>query len=163
WFNHAMGQCAAGAARRVAGQQRASAGRCGVMMAAQRLPPLVDALPSLQGRVQTDVPLAPFTWFRVGGPAEALVRPADPADLVRFLGSLPHTVPVIAIGAASNLIVRDGGVPGVIIRLGRGFGRITVEQTGIVAGAAALDVAVAEHAAATGLSGLEFLSGIPGS
>ena len=120
-------------------------------------------MPPLRGRMQADVVLAPQTWFRVGGPAETLVRPADSADLSDFLGALPHGVPVIAIGAASNLIVRDGGVPGVVVRLGRGFADIAVENDGIVAGAAALDVTVAEHAAAAGLAGLEFLSGIPGT
>jgi UDP-N-acetylmuramate dehydrogenase len=107
--------------------------------------------------------LAPFTWFRVGGPAELLVRPADEADLAGFLRALPPDMPVHVIGACSNLIIRDGGLPGVVIRLARGFGTIEVEADGVVAGAAALDVTVAEHAAAAGLAGLEFLCGIPGS
>jgi UDP-N-acetylmuramate dehydrogenase len=119
--------------------------------------------PSLRGRMQTDAPLAPFTWFRAGGAAEMLVRPADADDLGGFLRDLPVEMPVFVIGAASNLIVRDGGLPGVTIRLARGFGAIEPEADGIVAGAAALDVTVAEHAAAAGLTGLEFLSGIPGS
>jgi UDP-N-acetylmuramate dehydrogenase len=122
-----------------------------------------DLLPPLRGRVQRDAVLAPFTWFRVGGAAEYLVRPADPEDLTGFLASLPLDVPVLAIGAASNLIVRDGGVRGVVIRLGRGFAEVTIEPDGLVAGAAALDATVAEHAAAAGLEGLEFLSGIPGT
>lgn len=120
-------------------------------------------LPPLRGRVQRDAPLGPATWFRVGGTAEALVRPADVEDLCAFLAALPHGVPVTVIGAASNLIVRDGGIPGVTIRLARGFGDIVVERDGVVAGAAALDVTLAEHAAAAGLAGLEFLSGIPGA
>jgi UDP-N-acetylmuramate dehydrogenase len=132
-------------------------------MAAMRAPGFHDTLPALRGRVQANAPLAPFTWFRVGGPAEALVRPADEADLAQFLHALSPEIPVHAIGACSNLIVRDGGLPGVVIRLARGFGTILVEADGIVAGAAALDVTVAEHAAAAGLTGLEFLSGIPGS
>jgi UDP-N-acetylmuramate dehydrogenase len=131
------------------------------MMVADSPAPL--ALPPLRGRVQFGAPLAPSTWFRVGGPAEALVRPADAEDLCAFMAALPPEVPVVAIGAASNLIVRDGGVPGVVVRLARGFGAIQTEADGVVAGAAALDVTVAEHAAAAGLAGLEFLSGIPGS
>jgi UDP-N-acetylmuramate dehydrogenase len=117
----------------------------------------------LRGRLQADAPLAPFTWFRAGGPAEALVRPADVEDLSAFLAALSLDVPVRVIGACSNLIVRDGGLPGVTIRLARGFSAIVAEADGIVAGAAALDVTVAEHAAVAGLTGLEFLSGIPGS
>ena len=124
---------------------------------------LVDSLPPTGGRVQADAPLAPHTWFRVGGPAEALVRPSSAQDLARFLGALPHAVPVLVLGAASNVIVRDGGVPGVVLRLGRGFGDVRIEPDGIVAGAACLDATVAEHAAAAGLTGLEFLSGIPGT
>jgi len=123
----------------------------------------VASLPPLRGRVQADAVLAPFTWFRVGGPAEALVRPADAEDLAQFLRALPHTVPVRTIGAASNLIVRDGGLPGVVLRLGRGFGEISVDDGGIVAGAAALDATVAETAASAGIAGLEFLCGIPGT
>jgi UDP-N-acetylmuramate dehydrogenase len=121
------------------------------------------ALPPLRGRVQAGAPLGPTTWFRVGGPAEALVRPADVADLQQFLAALAPEIPVVAIGAASNLIIRDGGIPGVTIKLARGFNAIEVETDGVVAGAAALDVTVAEHAAATGLGGLEFLCGIPGT
>jgi UDP-N-acetylmuramate dehydrogenase len=133
------------------------------MRAAVRSAGLVDRLPPLRGRVQANAPLAPFTWFRVGGPAEALVRPADEVDLAQFLCRLPLDIPVHVIGACSNLIIRDGGLPGVVIRLARGFGAISVDPEGVVAGAAALDVSVAEAAAAAGLSGVEFLSGIPGS
>lgn len=133
------------------------------MMAAAHSPSFIETLPPLRGRLQADAPLAPFTWFRAGGHAEALVRPADVEDLSAFLAALPLDVPVRVIGACSNLIVRDGGLPGVTIRLARGFSTIVSEADGIVAGAAALDVTVAEHAAAAGLTGLEFLSGIPGS
>jgi UDP-N-acetylmuramate dehydrogenase len=133
------------------------------MMAAIASPTFLDTLPPLRGRMQANAPLAPSTWFRVGGPAEALIRPIDSADLAQFLHALPPDVPVHTIGACSNLIVRDGGLPGVVIRLGRGFGAIVVEPDGIITGAAALDVTVAEHAVAAGLTGLEFLSGIPGS
>jgi UDP-N-acetylmuramate dehydrogenase len=123
----------------------------------------VDTLPPFRGRVQANALLAPFTWFRVGGPAEALLRPADADDLAQFLRALPPDVPVHVLGACSNLIVRDGGLPGVVIRLARGFGGVDVEADGVIVGAAALDIMVAEHAAAAGLTGLEFLSGIPGS
>jgi UDP-N-acetylmuramate dehydrogenase len=133
------------------------------MMAAPRIRHLTETLPPIRGRMQADAPLAPFTWFRVGGPAEALVRPADAEDLAQFLRALPHTVPVRALGACSNLIIRDGGLPGVTIRLARGFSTVKVEADGVIAGAAALDATVAEHAAAAGLAGLEFLSGVPGS
>jgi UDP-N-acetylmuramate dehydrogenase len=98
------------------------------------------------------------------GPAEWLVRPLDAAELVALLERLPEDVPLTVLGAASNLIIRDGGLPGVVVRLpARGFGAIEVEADGVVAGAAALDATVAEHAAAAGLGGLEFLCGIPGS
>jgi UDP-N-acetylmuramate dehydrogenase len=121
-------------------------------------------LPPIRGRVQQAAPLAPFTWFRVGGAAEWLVRPADVDDLLLLLRDLPDQMPLAVIGAASNLIIRDGGVRGVVLRLaGKGFGDIVVEPDGIIAGAAALDAVVAEHAAAAGLAGLEFLSGIPGA
>ena len=133
------------------------------MMAARVSPGLLDTLPPLRGRAQADAPLAPFTWFRAGGAAEVLVRPADAADLSQFLATLPRDLPMHVLGACSNLIVRDGGLPGVTIRLARGFGVIDVEADGVVAGAAALDVTVAEHAAAAGLTGIEFLSGIPGT
>jgi UDP-N-acetylmuramate dehydrogenase len=133
------------------------------MMAASRIPDFLATLPPTRGRVAADAPLAPFTWFRAGGPAEALLRPADTADLAAFLAALPHTVPVHVLGACSNLIIRDGGLLGVTIRLARGFNEIVVESDGVIAGAAALDATVAEHAAAAGLAGLEFLSGVPGS
>ena len=120
-------------------------------------------LPPLRGRVQRDAPLAPTTWFRAGGPAEVLVRPADAEDLAAFLRALPPKTPVRTLGACSNVIVRDGGLPGVTLRLARGFTAIEPDGRGIVAGAGALDVTVAEHAAAAGLAGLEFLCGIPGS
>lgn len=122
-----------------------------------------SALPPIRGRVQANASLAPFTWFRAGGHAEFLVRPADAADLAALLRALPATTPVQVIGAASNLIIRDGGLPGVTIRLARGFSTIVTEPDGVIAGAAALDLTVAETAAAAGLTGLEFLSGIPGT
>jgi len=121
-------------------------------------------LPPLRGRIQPAATLAPITWFRVGGPAEWLVRPADLDDLLLLLRDLPDAVPLTVIGAASNLIIRDGGVRGVVLRLaGRAFGAIERDGDGIIAGAAALDATVAGHAAAAGLAGLEFLCGIPGT
>jgi UDP-N-acetylmuramate dehydrogenase len=126
--------------------------------------PLTDPpLPPLRGRVQRNVPLGPLTWFRVGGPAEWLVRPADLEDLLLLLRDAPPALSITVIGAASNLIVRDGGVRGIVLRLGGGFAQIARDGDGLIAGAGALDATVAEHAAAVGLSGLEFLSGIPGT
>ncbi len=133
------------------------------MMAARRTAHLIDSLPPTSGRLQADAPLAPATWFRVGGAAEALLRPSGAEDLADFLRAMPMDVPVTVIGAASNLIVRDGGLSGVVVRLARGFSSIVAEADGIVAGGAALDATVAEHAAEAGLAGLEYLSGIPGS
>ena len=133
------------------------------MMAAASTPSLASQLPQLRGRIQFDAPLAPSMWFRAGGHAEALVRPADAEDLAQFLRNLPHHVPVHTIGACSNIIIRDGGLPGVTIRLARGFSAITPNADGVTAGAAALDVTIAETAATAGLAGLEFLCGIPGS
>ena len=133
------------------------------MMAAPISRGLIDTLPPLQGRAQANAPLAPFTWFRAGGAAEVLIRPADQADLAQFLAALPRDLPMHVLGACSNLIIRDGGLPGITVRLARGFNAVTVEADGVVTGAAALDVTVAEHAAAAGLTGIEFLSGIPGT
>lgn len=121
------------------------------------------SFPALRGRLKSQELLAPLTWFRVGGPAEFLVRPADVEDLCGLLRELPLEMPVTVIGAASNLIIRDGGVHGVVIKLARGFGDVQIEPDGLVVGAAALDITVAEYAAAAGLTGLEFLSGIPGT
>lgn len=122
------------------------------------------AIPAIRGRVEAGAALAPFTWFRVGGPAEWLARPADAEDLLALLAALNAATPLTLLGAASNIIIRDGGIQGVVLRLpARGFGLVQVEADGVIAGAAALDATVAEHAAAAGLAGLEFLSGIPGS
>jgi len=133
------------------------------MMTANKTSHLMDALPPVAGRIQANAALAANTWFRVGGAAEILFRPADTADLTQFLAAMPMQVPVMIIGAASNLIIRDGGLAGVVIRLARGFGTIEIESDGVIAGGAALDAVVAEHAAEAGLAGLEFLSGIPGT
>jgi UDP-N-acetylmuramate dehydrogenase len=121
------------------------------------------ALPPLRGRVMSDAILAPFTWFRVGGPAELLFRPADEDDLAAFLQALPAEVPLTVIGAGSNLLIRDGGIPGAVVRLGPAFATIAKEGTRIEAGAGALDLTVSREAESCGLGGLEFLSGIPGT
>lgn len=135
------------------------------MMAAEPLsgPHLIDRLPRVRGRLTADAPLGPMTWFRVGGAADVLFRPADADDLAVFLAGCPADVPVTVIGVASNLLVRDGGVPGVVIRLGGPFAEIAVEGDRLVAGAGALDYNVALTAQHEGLAGLEFLSGIPGT
>lgn len=123
-----------------------------------------DALPEVRGRMLRDEPLAPFTWFRVGGAADVLFLPADAEDLAALLKALPTEVPVTVLGVGSNVIVRDGGVEGVVVRLaGRAFGQIAVEGLRVTAGAAALDAAVARAAAKAGVAGLEFYAGIPGS
>ncbi|MGL5447388.1 MAG: UDP-N-acetylmuramate dehydrogenase [Rhabdaerophilum sp.] len=122
-------------------------------------------MPALRGRLLANEALAPFTWLRVGGPAEALFTPADTEDLAYFLQSLPAEIPVTVIGLASNMIIRDGGIPGVVIRFSpKAFGQIAIEQGHrIRAGAFAADRKVAMAAADAGIGGLEFLFGIPGS
>lgn len=120
-------------------------------------------MPDLRGRLLANQPLGPFTWFRVGGPAQVLFTPDSASDLAYFLKHLPDDVALTVIGVGSNLIVRDGGVPGVTIRLGRGFNDITATGDTVTAGTAALDKRVAEAAAAAGIGGLEFYFGIPGS
>ncbi|MCR9221402.1 MAG: UDP-N-acetylmuramate dehydrogenase [Alphaproteobacteria bacterium] len=126
-------------------------------------PRLIERMPPVRGRLSEAAPLSRVTWFRVGGPAEVLFKPADLDDLRAFLRDLPEDVPVLPIGVGSNLLVRDGGVKGVVLRLGGDFARITVEGSEIVAGAAALDANVAKTAANHGLSGLEFFAGVPGT
>ncbi|MFD1625781.1 UDP-N-acetylmuramate dehydrogenase [Azospirillum griseum] len=124
---------------------------------------LIERMPPCRGRLSADAPLAQVTWFRVGGPAEVLFRPADADDLAGFLERLPADIPVTLIGVASNLLIRDGGIPGVTIRLGRGFTDIARDGDTLTVGAAALDLNVAVMARDAGLAGLEFLSGIPGT
>lgn len=126
---------------------------------------LIDRLPNVRGRLTPNAPLAKFSWFKVGGPAEALFRPADREDLCALLSVLPDDVPVTVLGAASNVIIRDGGIPGLVIRLGGPFARVSVDMDGLTctAGAGALDMTVAQYCAREGLGGLEFFSGIPGS
>ncbi len=125
---------------------------------------LKSCMPKLRGRLAANQEMAPLTWFRVGGPAQVMFTPADEDDLAYFLAKLPDDIPVYPVGVGSNLIVRDGGVAGVIVRLSpRGFGEVIAEADTVRAGAIALDKRVAEVAAAANISGLEFLSGIPGS
>ena len=127
-------------------------------------PDLKAAMPGLRGRLLANQSLAELTWFRVGGPAQILFTPSDEDDLGYFLGHLPSDIPVYVVGVGSNLIVRDGGIPGVVIRLSpRGFGEISAEGDTVRAGTAALDKRVAETAAAANIGGLEFLFGIPGT
>ncbi len=134
------------------------------MMPARKPPSsLLDRLPAVRGRYSENAVLANTTWFRVGGAAEVMFRPADLDDLADFLAARPADVPVTVIGVGSNLLVRDGGVPGVVIRLGRAFADIRVEGDNVVAGAGALDLNVAHAAAEAGIAGLEFLCGVPGT
>ena len=127
-------------------------------------PELKAAMPELRGRLLANESLAPLTWFRVGGPAQVLFTPSDEDDLAYFLKNLPQELPVYVVGVGSNLIVRDGGMPGIVVRLSpRGFGETAVQGDIVVAGAAALDRRVAETAAGANLAGLEFYFGIPGT
>ena len=128
------------------------------------VPDLRARMPGLRGRLIANQPLAELTWFRVGGPAQVLFSPQDTEDLATLLAQLPAEVPVTVIGLGSNLIVRDGGVPGVVIRLGRGFSNVTAEPGARVrAGAAVPDVKVARAAQDAAIAGLAFLRGIPGA
>ncbi len=125
---------------------------------------LAAQMPSLRGRLISNVRLADLTWFRVGGAAEVLFSPADEADLAYFLAHLPREIPTFVLGLGSNLLVRDGGVPGVVIRLGRGFAHTSiVAEHRLRAGAAVPDVKLARAAADAAISGLAFYRGIPGS
>jgi UDP-N-acetylmuramate dehydrogenase len=126
-------------------------------------PDLKSLMPDLRGRLLANQMLGPFTWFRVGGPAQVLFAPESTEDLAYFLRHLPTEIPVTVIGVGSNLIVRDGGVEGVVIRLGRGFNDIVADEDTVRAGTAALDKRVAEAAATAGIGGLEFYFGIPGT
>ena len=133
------------------------------MMPARKTERLIERLPAVRGELGEDVPLARITWFRVGGSAEIMFRPADRDDLIHFIANRPGDVNVTVIGVASNLLVRDGGIPGVTVRLGRGFAVIGIEDAQVSAGAAALDINVARACRDADVAGLEFLSGIPGT
>jgi UDP-N-acetylmuramate dehydrogenase len=134
------------------------------MMVTRRQPAaLLERLPPVRGRYEADAPIARYTWFRVGGPAEVLFRPADVTDLANFLAGKPDDVPVTVLGVGSNMLVRDGGIPGVVVRLGRPFSTIRVDGANIHAGAMALDYNVAKAARDAAIAGFEFLAGIPGT
>jgi len=134
------------------------------MMAARRaMPGLMDRLPDVRGRYEPMADLGKMTWFRVGGPAEVLYAPADAEDLAAFLKDRPTDVPVTVVGLGSNMLVRDGGVPGVVIHLGKAFAGIAVSGMTVRCGAGVADAAVAIAARDAGIGGLEFLTGIPGT
>jgi len=126
------------------------------------VPELKTKMPELRGRLLANQSLDELTWFRVGGPAQAFFMPQDENDLAYFLKNLAVEIPVTVIGLGSNLIVHDGGVPGLVIRLGRGFNEIAIEGRNVRAGAAAPDVKVARAAQEAGIAGLSFMRGIPG-
>lgn len=117
----------------------------------------------LRGNLRHDVPLAPLTWFRVGGPAEQLFQPADADDLAAFLAATPAEIPVLPMGVASNMLIRDGGIAGVVVRFGGPLAKVVVDGTTLIAGAGALDQRVAQEAQRAGLAGIEFMIGIPGT
>jgi UDP-N-acetylmuramate dehydrogenase len=124
---------------------------------------LGDRLGGFRGSLQPDQPLAPIVWFRAGGPAEVLAMPADEDDLAMLMRALPDDIPVTIIGLGSNMLIRDGGVPGIVVRLtARGFGKVSVEGTRIRAGAALADKRLAAAALDAGLGGFAFYHGIPG-
>jgi len=133
------------------------------MTFADIVPKLQGDMPKLKGRLIANQPLADLAWFRVGGPAQAMFMPDSEDDLSYFLSKLPNDIPVRPIGLGSNLIVRDGGVPGVVVRLGRGFNAVTVEGMRVQAGTAVPDVKVARAAADAAIAGLSFYRGVPGA
>jgi len=124
---------------------------------------LLEKLPPVRGRLTSNAPLGHMTWFGVGGPAEVLFKPADKQDLIDFIKNCSQDIPVTLLGVASNLIIRDGGIPGVVIRMGREFAEIKIDGATAEAGAAALDLNVALACLKNSVAGLEFLSGIPGT
>jgi len=134
------------------------------MMAAEHVTEhLINRLPTVRGRLRADEPMARYTWFRVGGPAEVLFEPADIEDLQSFLKARPSDVPISVIGGTSNILIRDGGIPGITIRLGKAFAQIDIQNEQVRVGAAAADVNIARRVAEAGVAGLEFLVGIPGT
>jgi len=124
---------------------------------------ILDRLPKVRGRLSTNVSLADVTWFGVGGPADVVFKPADVDDLASFLANKPEDIPIYVLGVGSNILVRDGGIRGVVIRLGKAFTEVTASENLITCGAAALDASAARTAQNASLTGLEFLSGIPGT
>jgi len=135
----------------------------GAMKFPDTMPALAGAMPKLRGRLLPNQPMADLTWFRVGGPVQILFSPADEEDLAYFLSHLAPDIPVTVVGLGSNLLVRDGGIGGVVIRLGRGFNEISVENEVLRAGSAVPDLRVARAAADAGLAGLSFYRGVPGA
>ena len=133
------------------------------MMTRSHASPPCDMLPPVRGSLTLGAPLKDLVWFRAGGAAEILFRPADAEDLAGFLAAKPADLRVAVIGVGSNLLVRDGGIPGVVVRLSSAFGKIETSGTRVLAGAAALDGAVARVACDAGIAGLEFLRGVPGT
>lgn len=133
------------------------------MAAEQNTQSLMSRMPDVSGRLSENFDLGKVTWFQVGGPAEILFKPENIDDLALFLKNVPKDIPVTVIGVGSNLLVRDGGIPGVVIRLGRAFAEINCHGADVACGAGALDGNVALAAAQAGISGLEFLVGVPGT
>lgn len=132
-------------------------------MLAHAIPRLIDRLPDVRGELSENAPLAGITWFRTGGPAEILFRPADADDLRAFLAGIERDIDVTVLGLGSNALIRDGGIPGVVVHLGKNFGEISFSGNEVTAGAGAPDVAVARACRDRSLAGLEFLNGIPGT
>ncbi|MBT5185988.1 MAG: UDP-N-acetylmuramate dehydrogenase [Kordiimonadaceae bacterium] len=122
-----------------------------------------DFIPAARGKIEFDAPLAKLTWFRTGGSADVLFTPEDTQDLCEFLSKLPHDMPVMPLGVGSNLLIRDGGVEGVVIRFGKKFSDITIDGNLITISAGTPDISVARAALGAGLKGLEFLRGVPGT
>jgi UDP-N-acetylmuramate dehydrogenase len=132
-------------------------------MLAHALPRLIDRLPPVRGKLTENAPISGITWFRTGGPAEVLFHPADREDLIDFISALEPGIERTVLGLGSNAMIRDGGLAGVVIHLGKALGDITFDGTDVTAGAGALDVAVAREGRDRSIGGLEFLSGIPGT
>lgn len=132
-------------------------------MLADAIPRLIDRLPDVRGELSENAPLAGITWFRTGGPAEILFRPADADDLRAFLAGIERDIDVTVLGLGSNALIRDGGIPGIVVHLGKNFGEISFSGNEVTAGAGAPDVAVARACRDRSLAGLEFLNGIPGT
>jgi len=126
-------------------------------------PKLTAQMPNLRGSLGGNAPMASLSWFRTGGPAQVLFEPADESDLAYFLARLDPAIPALTIGAGSNFLVRDGGIAGIVIRLGKGFQEVTIEDLFLRAGAGCLDVKLASAAAKAGIAGLAFFRGIPGT
>jgi UDP-N-acetylmuramate dehydrogenase len=127
------------------------------------VPELRAQMPALRGALLSNAPLAPLSWFRTGGPAQVLFEPADEADLAYFLAELGQAIPVLVLGAGSNILIRDGGIEGAVIRLGKGFQNLEIDGLVLRAGGGVADVKLASAAARAAISGLSFFRGIPGT